>query len=364
MYYKLQALRGIAATLLVFYKSPFTVFSVSSGFMISAYLFVDLFFVLSGFVLSHAYAQKIREGMNFQRYMLLRWARVYPLHLFVLLAFIAYELARLTVLNGEPNEARTVSSVLTHLLLIQSLGVHDLLTWNTPSWSISVEFYCYIVFFLLLKTFDGKQGRALPLAIVVVSFATLYALGHDKMNVDYDWGFLRCLGGFYAGVLMYRCANQGLPVKGALLPFAEIAVIAVMVLSVSLAQQHFFWVMLAIASFAAAIVVFASEQDGMIGRFFMWRPIQLLGEWSYSIYMVHMLVWTVASALLSKVIGQEFSSISGLNAIAINGAVFIATLSASIITYKYVEDAPRNWVKKQLSKSKSRSSHSVSSQTQ
>lgn len=94
MFFKLESLRGLAACAVVLYHSPFNVNDAVLGLFRNAYLFVDLFFVLSGFVMAHAYADKIAAGMRFSDYMALRLGRIYPLHLVMLLVWVPYVLIK------------------------------------------------------------------------------------------------------------------------------------------------------------------------------------------------------------------------------------------------------------------------------
>lgn len=351
MYYKLQALRGLAACILVFYKSPFDVLEHKLGFMMNAYLFVDLFFVLSGFVLSHAYAKAIEEGMSFKRYMLLRAGRVYPLHIFMLVMFAAYEVLRLVLLNGDANETRTLGSIVSNVFLLQSMGLHNVLTWNTPSWSISVEFYCYIVFFVLLKVFDNRARVITPLVIAIGCYVAIVLLGKKTLNVTYDYGFLRCVAGFYVGVFVYRIKDFLPRLVGFShnISVVEIAAIVFVGVVVGFSNINFVVQLLAIVGFASLIYVFSFEKHGVLGRLFMTRPLQLIGEWSYSIYMVHMLIWTLVNVLTLKILKMNVDEIHGVMAVGINVGVLFTSIVCSMVTYHFVEKMPRDWIKKKLS---------------
>ena len=123
-----------------------------------SFLFVDFFFVLSGFVIAGSYRAKLLDGFSIWHFMLLRLGRLYPLHVAILVVFIGIELLRfrfsgtLGGQNGDKfTEAHSIKSIVTNLLLIQSLNIHKTLTWNLPSWSISVEFYAYAVFAISLS---------------------------------------------------------------------------------------------------------------------------------------------------------------------------------------------------------------------
>jgi peptidoglycan/LPS O-acetylase OafA/YrhL len=353
LYPKLQALRGIAACVLVFYKSPVTLGSLATAFMIHAYLFVDLFFVLSGFVLCHAYGLAIGRGLSFGRFMGLRLARVYPLHLAMLLAFVAYELLRRYFLQGEPQAARSVEAFLSNLLLIQSLGVHDLLTWNTPSWSISVELYTYVLFFVALKTLDVAQSWRFPLIVVLLAYGAIALAGHSHLNITYDLGFVRCVGGFYLGILVYRTqAVWRLWLSGWVGRAEWLALIALGILiscsGLGLGVQY-----LAILGFAFAIAVFALSQPSWLSALLCSRPLQWLGDVSYSIYMVHYLVWVLIEAIVFGQLGWEPEAVRGFDALALNSLAFGMTLVASAISYRLIEVPPRQWLKARFARADS-----------
>jgi len=125
------------------------------------FLFVDFFFVLSGFVIAWNYEKRLDSAPAVKRFLVLRLGRVYPLHAFMLLCFVAYELGWL--LWGPAGTALFTggskpSAIASNLLLLQSLHVHDGLTWNGPSWSISAEFWTYVLFALAAVSMGLRNG--------------------------------------------------------------------------------------------------------------------------------------------------------------------------------------------------------------
>ena len=167
MYTKLDALRGLAACLVVLHHSPFCYGEQPVSLVANSYLFVDFFFLLSGFVMCHAYGQRILSGMSMRDYVVLRLGRLYPLHLFMLLATVAYTGLKAALFaygfgNEQDFSHNHGFSFITNVLLVHSLGLHEELTWNTPSWSISVEFYTYLVFYVLTISLTGKAPCWFP----------------------------------------------------------------------------------------------------------------------------------------------------------------------------------------------------------
>ena len=151
----LDGFRGIAAVMVVLYHSRFHAEPSAVALVKNSYLFVDFFFILSGFIMTHAYWDRIGKTVSFKRFFILRVGRLYPLHLFMLLAWLPYIGAKAYVYSQgiggtDPLILNNASTFIANLFLAQSLGFYDLaslFSWNFPSWSISAEFYTYLVFF-------------------------------------------------------------------------------------------------------------------------------------------------------------------------------------------------------------------------
>ncbi|WP_417547980.1 acyltransferase family protein, partial [Marinobacter segnicrescens] len=128
MFTRLESLRGLAAIMVVLYHSPFRFGETSAPIITNSYLFVDFFFVLSGFVMAYAYGDKIRGGMGFGEYVTLRLGRLYPLHLFTLMLWVPYILIKQylyeTGFGGTSQlDENNPTTFITNLFLIHGLGV-------------------------------------------------------------------------------------------------------------------------------------------------------------------------------------------------------------------------------------------------
>lgn len=173
---------------------------------------LDLFFILSGFVICNAYGGKISTGREFFDFMWLRLGRLYPMHLLMLFVFVGIEIAKYVAEVGfglvAVKSAFVINngySFLTNALLIHSLGVHDSVTYNFPSWTISVEFATYIVFGTLLLLVR-KTRWVLAISVVLIGASVTVLILVDASSrpheVSYDYGFFRCVEGFFIGVLL------------------------------------------------------------------------------------------------------------------------------------------------------------------
>ena len=217
----LTPLRGIAALwVVVFHFSEIVAKFVSTDrslLLSKGYLMVDLFFIMSGFIICHVYQENFQSGFsgyNFRRFIVARFARVYPLHFITLLLSIAI----FVPMFGWDPLFDNPRAIPTNLLLIHSFGIHKLFNWNVPSWSISAEWWAYMVFPLLAIFIYRKKGMAVILLALFVVLAYLSIMfwiprvnafdpsspHRQNLDVTFDYGFLRGLAGFISGMILYK----------------------------------------------------------------------------------------------------------------------------------------------------------------
>lgn len=262
----------------------------------NSYLFVDFFFVLSGFVVCHAYRGRLDSPRKVGGFVLRRFGRLWPLHAALLFALMLAVIA--INLYGHHPAGLTVAADTGHYSLVALLLNAALLTamglygnaWNGPAWSIGAELYTYLLFAAVV-VFAGRRVLGASLALMAGSALVLLAFAPAYMNSTADFGFVRCIAGFFAGVAAYHVheatRERALPLPSV----AEVAVVALAGLFMVLAgngpdEVH----VLSLAAplvFAAAILVFARER-GALSKVLHAPPLRALGRWSYSIYMVHM----------------------------------------------------------------------------
>jgi peptidoglycan/LPS O-acetylase OafA/YrhL len=343
-----------------------------NAFVHGCYLFVDFFFVLSGFVITHSYGTRIASREQLGRFMLRRFGRVWPLHAAILAAWVALEVAALAARPfvghfavQEPFTGNnSPEALLSNILLLQAFGLHGALTWNGPSWSISAEFWTYLVFGLFCLALLRKPAMGTLLAgllaaggaIVVALFCPRY------IDATYDFGFFRCVYGFFLGHLVYRLraseagastTRYGLTRYGSLFEFATVIFV---ILFVALAQHA--------ASSLAAPIVFAfvvylfSFESGRLSRLLSSPPFRQFGRWSYSIYMVHALILQIivyavrALERLSDLPLRATTTANGSSypviafdsdlAMSLLGVVFLLIVIATASqTYRFVEEPCR-----------------------
>ncbi len=341
--------------------SPIT----TTPFIRNSYLFVDFFFVLSGFVIALNYSRRLDHWQGVKRFLLMRVGRVYPLHLFMLLCFVGLEAARLLkdVLQGVPSSAfggeNGAFAIFTHLFLLQSLNLHDSLTWNAPSWSISTELWTYVAFAVVSASIGIRNG--LLWAIAICAPLMLAYLSSTGMDTTYDYGFIRCLFGFALGVACWRIYRQGASQPQARAPglaratWAECLVVIVVIGFVSMADTGA-WSFLAPLVFSLAVLVFSDER-GLVSRLLRLPFLKWLGKLSYSIYLTHFLLVLILPMAVKRIAGQDLWSAmplpngqymmafgrNDLEGTLFHGVLLALTLAFSAFTYRWVETPGREW---------------------
>ena len=289
----LESLRGFAAICVVLYH--FDAHSLLNNELTrNAWLMVDFFFVLSGFVISLTYSQRLNTAPRFLRFAKRRFYRLYPLHLLTLACLIGFELTKYlanTQLGFKTATAAfagnsTLETLWPNLLMLQNFILEDL-SWNRPSWSISAEFVTYLVFgaFILLTT-GNKQLRAAGVATVIIgSQLILQSQGMGTNNIE---GPTRCVFSFFVGYLackIYRESNSPIHTffTGICLAFSLTLVVVEDSLSEALKP---------LIPLAFALTIYAvakTPTDSKLIRSLEVRPLVFLGTISFGIYMWHQL---------------------------------------------------------------------------
>ncbi len=357
MFFKLESLRGVAACLVILFHSPFNYGEEPLTFTVNSYLFVDFFFVLSGFVMSFAYTDKINNSMSFGSYIALRLGRIYPLHIFMLFVWLSYLLLMQYLYisgfgGGDQFEGsnNNVFTFFTNIALLHSMGIHDFLSWNYPSWSISTEFFAYVAFFIFTVTLDKSKNIIFPVVVSFICYMFLFSLNRENFDITYDFGFIRCLGAFYLGVLVYRLklkvhldlSNIGI------LRLLEILVIVISVIMVLRSEDGPEFLLLSVLSFALIIMIFSNKLSGYLGNLLESSIFRKLGLWSYSIYMWHAIVLALIGNVLKNIFNFNIDIALGAQAIALNCFVLLTTIALSKFSYEYIENKFRGLVKNKV----------------
>lgn len=289
---ELESIRGLAAFLVVFFHLPKWHPVLNVGFINNGYLMVELFFVISGFVIYNAYAERIDGGKDLLRFQFLRFGRLYPVHLLFLFAFLLIEIAKYVVAkkfgivspNSVPFQVNSISALLQNIFLVSALIPYADATFNYPAWSISVEFYTYLMFAGVILIFKKRKNYIFLMLAVVSLFALLTnsAIGFDSL--------LKCFAGFFVGCLtakVVKFTTTRVPAYLSTLVFIAI----VLFVQMKVAKDFDYLIYPLTASLIASLVL---SDDGLLKRFLRLRTLTWLGAISYSVYMSHAAVeWFV-----------------------------------------------------------------------
>ena len=347
----IDSLRGVCAILVVLFHFPVDSLIYSLPVVRHGWMFVDFFFVLSGFVMAHTYGQRLAQrSVNLRGFMLLRFGRIYPLHVFMLAVLVSMETFRFVAgLGGRElfDEGRSIPAIFTHLALLHSMGIHAVTTWNGVSWSIAAEMWAYLLFAAIFRLFP-RHATFIMLAAGAACFAVLLAFSPHGLDATYDYGFARGIMGFAAGVGSYAAFRAGARMGSTV---SELAIIAAAVVGASyLHEGPSAFLMLPL--FALAMLVFSSQR-GMVSRMLLMPLPRFLGQISYSIYMTHPLILFVAFELIKRVgtrHGFTFAEHGHITAPPLAGELItimmlVAVVALAWLTYRAIEVPARDWIR-------------------
>ncbi|MDQ0455968.1 acyltransferase family protein [Rhizobium paknamense] len=308
-FYFLDGVRGIAALTVALYH-----FTQHSNLAVAplAYFAVDLFFVLSGFVIAFSYEQKILNGLSFSSFMTQRAIRLYPLFLIGLILGTAFLLVECSLGLTTADQGQILLGSAVNLLYVPFLNSNsvtmfgDVVTGaifpaNDPAWSLFFELAVNIAFFFALKI--GRWPLYIATAAVFAVFLRLCLLDKGGLGWGADnilYGVPRVLAGFFAGVCVWHFLRSGrlawsygwigrfsLPVALAIIAFF---------LTVS------FWPydgrrVFTLAVAAAPFLVLAGAKVSLprLDGFFSW-----LGALSYPVYCLHFPMMHLTNVVLHQ----------------------------------------------------------------
>jgi peptidoglycan/LPS O-acetylase OafA/YrhL len=359
----LTPLRGIAALFVAIFHFEMAIARFipvkRTMFFEKCYLMVDLFFIMSGFIILHVYKDDFANHFkikSFKKYIIARFARIYPLHFFAMLLLVILVIV-FSPPGTYPNAIENPAAIPTGFLLLHSYYIHNLYTWNIPSWSISAEWAAYLLFPFLALFLNKKKLLALVIFVIGVTAAyasIMYLLPRKNymypsipvphnLNTTYDYGFLRGIAGFVTGMIVYKL-YQWSSLKGKFHNdiFAAVTII-LLVSALHFAVNDAYCVVL----FAALVFSFALN-NGYLHACCNNRFAQYIGKISYSIYLMQIFLQEPFSKglRLPGVVGfgrgkQNIDFASGLGYCLV---YLILLLVISSITYHTIEQPCRKWI--------------------
>lgn len=267
---------------------------------------VDVFFVLSGFILTHVYSEPTGvRPVGYLGFLSARVARVFPVHLLALFFVLAMVLAAEWLGQDYRRHQFTVAGFFQTLFLVQAwLPTNKLNEWNGPSWSLSAEWFVYLLFPVFAWGVLRLKDR--PLVLIALAAALFIALdvlyqaiaGKILPHAEENLGILRIIPEFLAGMGLYHLGRRLSPSRLVARVCALLAVV------VFLTAFHFRFDDRVIVALAAPLVLSLAllSKAGADGP--LKAPALLfLGEASYALYLLHIPLITAWRGMVSAVTG-------------------------------------------------------------
>lgn len=308
---------------------------------------VDIFFVLSGFILSLLYAGRFEAQVRpreWASYLAARFARIYPLHLFALLLLAGYYFS-LRIVDDTPLPAGfSEKNFLLNLTLLHGWGFADRLSWNYPSWSIGTEWFAYLVMLPLLARSLRRAPPAAALLLGLAGWSVLYLLIHANGQTigtqSVKWGIARIAVEFTLGYALYRIHIWRRPTAGQADALALAGLASI--LALGFAPAAFEW---ALAPAVCALILGLASAGPVARGLFAGPRAVFWGERSYSIYMLHAVVQIFCNLLLLHLGLADLSRGAAWALLALQAAL---VLWVSHLAYERLELPMRSRVREAL----------------
>jgi peptidoglycan/LPS O-acetylase OafA/YrhL len=326
---------------------------------------VDLFFALSGFILAHTYLSSLGERLKVDKsvkFLWLRLARIYPVHL-VMLLVAGFAVFAQSIVNGEELDRSWLNpwDFIKNLLLIQEWGSDPQRGWNFVAWSLSMEWLAYLIFpFMALVLW--RMHKHLPtwalclFWIMSLTPLVIYGLGSSDPYYTENWGSTyRVLTAFTAGAISYLIVDR---LRDSDRAAAVCDVLAFVLPAIVVAASVFLaWLPAAVSPITSTdpdaeplpplfhltlvpvliawIGVLALSRRGMANL--LATKIMVFGGFiSYSLYMTH-LVWFGLWRAGMKALGIESGPLYALSVVFLLGMSFVI----AYVMWRLVEEPAR-----------------------
>ncbi|NLR94277.1 acyltransferase family protein [Flammeovirga agarivorans] len=302
----LTPLRGIAALWVVLFHIDVSTYyrdlggilpRAATGIFSKGYLWVDFFFLLSGFIIYHVYGQLFKENgysiQNIKSFLWSRFTRLYPLHFFTLiLLIITVPIIGKTYPQLQDDSWHLYFSntaLFSQFFMTNAMNFYHFLSWNMPSWSIGAEWWTYC-FAILVLPIIGHSKRYLIYIKLFVLFGCISLLVnfHPNHNLDitWDYGFIRCIFQFFIGINLYLLFQMNW--NNNILQKDITCILLFVFISIGFHYKIHDLVFIPLFSlFLLAVAYNNSSIKSILEK----RYIKYLGDISYSIYLMHGLVF-------------------------------------------------------------------------
>ncbi|MET0183478.1 MAG: acyltransferase, partial [Caulobacterales bacterium] len=290
----MEGWRGLAALFVVIYHVDIAHIFFHQPWLRNGVPILELFFVISGFVLALGFRDRIRDERGFWSFIVRRFGRIWPLHLAMLGLLLLLPLMRMFVGNGGEvwSSNLEAGTLPIHALLLQTWGQGESWTdWNFPAWTLSAEIVAYVVMAVIVLISPNAKMRWLLSIATIIAAGTVFQIELAESPIFNVPTIARCLTGFFVGFLLFD-VWQRYPIKTA--RTAAILEITAVVFAISVLFFRFYGPAYFTYHAAAAFLVYVFAFDrGPISKALTNKPLLWLGSRSFSIYIFHgvVLVW-------------------------------------------------------------------------
>lgn len=316
----LDAMRGVAAMAVLFYHLRSWMHGGISFH--GGYLAVDLFFLLSGFVIVHAYEDRLKHSLSVRQFMILRVVRLQPI--IALGTLLGFVLACLHVTSSS-GMVKLIAALIMNSLMLPAILHQSVFSLNPPAWSLFYEMVANFIF-----SWKGAKAKSSAIAIFVLfCLGALMILSVTAGGLDLGLRRTEALGGisrvgfsFFAGVLVYRFRGVWHNLVPAAPPVIVLGLTAVVLMPDLKGGARSAYDLIFVSAASPLLVMMGAKATLSSG----FRPTALwLGMISYPLYALHapikhwteyflkevasqtlMVICTVAvTVLLSSVVGRS-----------------------------------------------------------
>lgn len=350
----LTGLRGVAAIYVVLYHITFLDYfnknRIMSNFICHGYMAVGLFFILSGFVMAMTHGTDFSSGFDKRKYgifLLRRLGRIYPLYFTATTICAIIGFWHLTYQTPQ-----TWSHLFTNYALVQTWGFSESI--DPPGWSISTEFFAYLLFPSLVTIFIAREAwLAISGTTIAIVFLVFVA---SRSGADFNetgirpgplavwvgttvYPLLTCIATFSIGLTVWRAWQTPFINRIASNRWVGLLISAISLILLSSLISD----VLTTVAIALLILTLATEKS-FPAQLLASRPIRFLGNISYSIYLVH---WPVMDALqepLREIVDRGRTGLLAPSTIIITILVFLT----ATLTFRIIERPARTFFRNRL----------------
>lgn len=295
------------------------------------YLFVDFFFILSGFVIARTYCEMVGNIRAIALYLRRRFARIYPLYFVTLMFFAALSFSGISRYPDRSQHASFVSQ----LVMMSSWSWNARLPFNLPAWSLSVEWAMYVLFPLLIFICRRFGVWTLLVTIALGFLANQTYLATLPTPLWYlDLNPLRALPTFAIGVLIAETIERFANPYSVWLGFSAFLLAIIMMIL----HAHIYAI---IGIFSISVLLTAGGELVGSPRLFDNSICKALGDASYSVYMLHVIVIMIVIDFLWK---KEIAGNEHFPILMFALLVFPFIVGCSILTFKAFERPMRDLI--------------------